>query len=65
MWEAVKEEADKGHKMTGILNPYNGPNVDQAPNDLISYQQILDFLGKSATQDGTPNLTVRTCLLQE
>lgn len=46
---AVKNAA-QDHKLTGILNPFSGPNVDQSANhpaDLNNYQYILHtYLGK-------------------
>lgn len=45
MWVKLKEAAEGGHHVTGIVNPLNGPNV--VGNDLILYKTILnDFMNK-------------------
>ncbi|CAM9467700.1 unnamed protein product, partial [Scytosiphon promiscuus] len=45
MWVQVKEAAEAGHHVTGIVNPLNGPNVEG--NDLALYTTILnDFFNK-------------------
>lgn len=48
LWEKLRATGVE-HKITGILNPANGPNVDQTgnPDDYPIYQNIVhDFLCK-------------------
>lgn len=54
LWKKLKETGN-GHKITGILNPASGPNIDVFPNDYANYQYILhDFLCKGTRATGEP-----------
>eukprot|EP00903_Cladosiphon_okamuranus_P008831 g8457.t2 len=64
LWEEVRSEALKTppRPMTGIVNPFNGPRVDESPNpdDYPNYQYMLhEYLGKGTQATEASAATAR------
>lgn len=64
MWVSVKDAAVAGHPVTGIMNPFNGPNISEE-GGLGDYRRMVNtFLNKGDAAEDPDNdyisaLTVR------